>query len=153
MKMLIRKPTTKDVPEMQALINSFADKGELLPRSLNMLYEDIRDFLIMEDNGQIVATCALHINWNDLAEVKSLTVHPDYQGKGLGKQIVQACLNEAKNLGVSRVFALTYKPEFFKRLGFKDIDKDDLPKKVWSECINCPKYPDCGEMAVILEMD
>lgn len=151
--MLIRKPTTKDVPEMQALINSFADKGELLPRSLNMLYEDIRDFLIMEDNGQIVATCALHINWNDLAEVKSLTVHPDYQGKGLGKQIVQACLNEAKNLGVSRVFALTYKPEFFKRLGFKDIDKDDLPKKVWSECINCPKYPDCGEMAVILEMD
>ena len=147
--MLIRKARTADVPEMQKLINYFADQGDLLPRSLNQLYEDIRDFIVAESDGDIVATCALHVNWGDLAEVKGLVVREEFQGQGLGKQLVLSCLDEARDLGVSRVFALTYKPEFFVKLGFQNIDKSELPHKVWSECIQCVKFPDCGELAVI----
>lgn len=137
---------------MQTLINAFAERGDLLARSLNQLYEDIRDFFIAEDEGRIVGTCALHINWIDLAEVKALVVSEDFQGKGLGRQLVQICLDEAKELGVTRVFALTYKPDFFHRVGFHDIDKSELPHKVWTECIHCVKFPNCGENAVICEL-
>lgn len=151
--MHIRKAKTSDVAEMQRLINSFADRGELLPRSLNQLYEDIRDFIVLEDEGRIVGTCALHVNWGDLAEVKSLTVDSHLQGQGMGRQLVEWCLAEAKELGISRVFALTYKPEFFRKLGFRIIDKSELPHKVWSECINCVKFPDCGEIAVARDLE
>lgn len=137
---------------MQKLINSFADRGELLPRSLNQLYEDIRDFIVAEEDGRIVGTCALHINWVDLAEVKALVVAGDLQGKGLGRKLVQTCLDDARELGIARVFALTYKPDFFKKLGFRDVDKSKLPHKVWTECIHCVKFPDCGEMAVICDL-
>ena len=150
--MLIRKARTGDVPDMQKLINSFADRGELLPRSLNQLYEDIRDFFVAEVEGRLIGACALHVNWGDLAEVKALVVDEEFQGKGLGKQLVQTCLDEARALGISRVFALTYKPDFFRRLGFQSIDKAELPHKVWSECIHCVKFPDCGEIAVIREL-
>lgn len=149
--MLIRKARIHDVPEMQKLINFYADRGELLPRSLSQLYEEIRDFFVIEEAGRLGATCALHINWDDLAEVKSLVVAEEFQGKGLGKQLVQACLDESRSLGVSRVFALTYKPGFFEKLGFRTIDKSELPQKVWTECINCVKFPDCGEVALIRE--
>lgn len=152
MKLEIRKATIKDVPAIQTLINSFADKGDLLPRSLNMLYEDLRDFVLLVDDGRIVGTCALHINWEDLAEIKALTIDETLQGKGYGRKIVDACMVEARALGVTRLFALTYRPEFFKRLGFRDIDKSELPHKVWNECIHCVKFPNCGEMAVILEL-
>ncbi|MHB0912997.1 MAG: GNAT family N-acetyltransferase, partial [Armatimonadota bacterium] len=107
--MQIRKAKISDVQEMQKLINGFAEKGELLPRSLNQLYEDIRDFFVMEDS-RIIGTCALHVNWGDLAEIKALVVDESYQGQGLGKQLVETCLGEAKELGIGRVFALTYKP-------------------------------------------
>jgi len=150
--LLIRKAKTGDVPDMQKLINFFADRGELLPRSLNQLYEDIRDFFVAEEEGRLIGTCALHVNWGDLAEVKALVVDKEFQGKGLGKQLVQTCLDEAQALGISRVFALTYKPDFFHRLGFRNIDKSELPHKVWSECIHCVKFPDCGEIAVIREL-
>ena len=151
--MRIRKATIQDVAEMQELINSFADNGELLPRSLNMLYEDLRDFILVEEEGRIVGTCALHINWEDLAEIKALTIAIPLQGKGLGRQVVEACLDEARVLGVTRVFALTYQPEFFKRIGFHEIEKAELPHKVWNECINCVKFPNCGEVAVIRSVD
>jgi amino-acid N-acetyltransferase len=150
--MNLRKARIADVPEMQQLINYFADRGELLPRSLSQLYENVRDFFVVEHDGRIVGTCALHVAWCDLAEVKSLAVDPDFQGQGIGKQLVQACLAEARELGVARVFALTYKPAFFYKLGFKEVDKSELPHKVWSDCINCVKFPDCGEIAVILEL-
>jgi len=150
--MLIRKATIRDVPEMQKLINLSAERGELLPRSLNQLYEEIRDFFLVEEAGRIIGTCALHVNWGDLAEVKSLVVDEGFQSKGLGKQLVQTCLDEARSLGVSRVFALTYKPDFFHRLGFRSIDKSELPQKVWTECIHCVKFPDCGEVAVICDV-
>lgn len=150
--MIIRKAVISDVPEMQKLINFFAERGELLPRSLNQIYEDIRDFFVAEEAGRIIGTCALHVNWGDLAEVKALVVDEEFHGKGLGRQLVQACTDEARTLGVSRVFALTYRPDFFKKLGFRDVDKSELPHKVWSECINCVKFPDCGETAVIREI-
>ena len=150
--MQIRKAKIADVPEMQKLINLSAERGELLPRSLNQLYEEIRDFCLVEEAGRVIATCALHVNWGDLAEVKSLVVDEGFQGKGLGKQLVQTCLDEARSLGVTRVFALTYKPEFFLKLGFRNIDKSELPQKVWTECIHCVKFPDCGEVAVIREV-
>ncbi|MDH7480382.1 MAG: N-acetyltransferase [Armatimonadota bacterium] len=150
--MEIRKAKIGDVPEMQRLINFFAEQGDLLPRSLNQLYENIRDFFVLEEDGQVMGTCALHVNWEDLAEVKSLTVDKKVQGKGFGKELVQACLNEARELGISRVFALTFRPEFFIKLGFRLIDKSELPHKVWNECINCVKFPNCGEVAVIYEL-
>jgi amino-acid N-acetyltransferase len=148
----IRKATIRDVAEMQKLINLFADRGDLLPRSLNQIYEDIRDFYIADGNGRIIGTCALHVNWGDLAEVKALVVDEEFQGKGLGKRLVRSCLDEAGSLGISRVFALTYRPDFFARLGFRHIDKSDLPQKVWTECIHCVKFPDCGEVAVICDI-
>lgn len=151
--MEIRKARIADVVEMQRLINGFADKGELLHRSLNQLYENIRDFYILEDEGQIVGTCALHVNWGDLAEIMALTVDESHQGQGLGKRLVEACLADSKGLGIYRVFALTYKPEFFVKHGFRYIEKSELPQKVWTECINCVKFPDCGEVAVIRELE
>lgn len=150
--MEIRKVTIKDVAEMQKLINQHADKGELLHRSLNDLYENVRDFFVAEEDGRIVGTCALHVNWGDLAEIKALVVDDDFQGRGLGKLMVETCLDEARGLGVTRVFALTYKRDFFVRLGFCEIDKSELPHKVWSECIHCVKFPDCGEVAVVLPL-
>lgn len=150
--MLIRKATINDVPEMQKIINSFADKGELLPRSLNQLYEDIRDFVILDDDGRILGTCALHVNWGDLAEVKALVVDESLQGQGYGRRLVETCLEEAQALGISRLFALTYKPEFFVKLGFRIVDKSELPQKVWNECIHCVKFPDCGEVALIRDL-
>ena len=153
MGIMIRKARISDVPEMQRLINFFADRGELLPRSLNQLYEDIRDFIVLEEEGRILGTCALHVNWGDLAEVKALVVDESLQGRGMGRQLVGTCLQEAVELGISRVFCLTYKPEFFRKLGFRLVDKSELPQKVWSECINCVKFPDCGEVALIFDQN
>ena len=150
---MIRKAIIQDVPEMQKLINLFAERGDLLPRSLNQLYENIRDFLVLEEDGRILGTCALHVNWGDLAEIMALTVDDSRQGKGLGRELVGKCLAEAEALGISRVFALTYKPDFFAKLGFRLIDKSELPQKVWTECIHCVKFPDCGEVAVICDLE
>lgn len=148
----LRKARVPDVPGIQKLVNSFADKGEMLPRSLNAVYENIRDFFVIEEDGEIVGSCAMHVAWGDLAEVKSLAVSDKHQKKGYGKLLVDACINEAREMGLPRVFALTYRPDFFKKLGFSDLDKSELPHKIWSECINCPKFPDCGEEAVALDL-
>ena len=134
---------------MHRLVNGFADKGELLHRSLNELYENLRDYYVVENEGEILACCALHINWEDLAEIKSLVVSEQAQGRGLGGSLLNACLDEARELGVPRVFALTYKPAFFERNGFERIDKAKLPQKIWTECVRCPKFPDCGEEALV----
>lgn len=146
----MRKATLKDVPTLYQLINSFAKKDLMLPRSMNELYETIRDFtVICDENNAVVACCALHIDWDDLAELKSLAVDPAYQGKHLGTKLVENALVEAKELGIRQVFALTYKLNFFKRIDFAEIDKNKLPHKVWGECINCPKFTNCDEKALI----
>lgn len=148
--MEIRKANVGDAAAIQKIVNGFADRGEMLHRSLSELYENIRDYFVADKDGEVIGCCALHVSWEDLAEVKSLAVAEDYQGEGLGRKLVERCLEEAREIGVRKVFALTYKPKFFESLGFRLIDKDDLPRKIWTECINCPKYPDCGEEALLI---
>jgi len=146
---MIRKAKIQDIKEIQALINSFAEKKLMLPRSLNELYENLRDFWVYVDGKKIVGCAALHISWDDLAEIKSLAVSENWQGKGIGKELIAFCVKEAKELGSKRVFVLTYRMKYFNRLGFKRVKHDDLPHKVWAECINCPKFPNCQEIALI----
>lgn len=149
---MIRKAKIKDIKQIQNLINAFAAMDLMLPRSLNELYENLRDFWVAEENKKIMGCCALHVSWEDLVEIKSLAVAKNKQKKGYGAAMLSACLNEAKNLGAKKVFALTYKPEFFKRFGFKKIRHEDLPHKIWAECINCCKFPDCDEVALIKKL-
>jgi len=148
----IRKAKISDVREVQRLINEFAKKEELLPRSLNDLYESIRDLFVCEDRGEIKGVSALHILWDDLAEIRSLAVAEGSRGQGIGNRLLKICLREAKRLGIKRVFALTYQSEFFRKNGFKSIDKSKLPQKIWGDCLRCPKFPECDEDAVIIEL-
>ncbi len=147
---MLRKAKIKDAKEIYNLLANFAKKGLLLVRPLNYIYENLRDFWIYEKNSRVIACCSLHIvGWQDLAEVKSLAVKDAYHKKGIGSKLVNQCLNEAKEIGIKKVFALTYAPEFFKKLGFKPTKKSSLPHKIWSECVNCPYFPDCKETALI----
>ena len=149
----LRKAVTADVPHMQKLINHYADAGQMLHKSLNELFENIRDFTVAEEDGRILACAAIHVTWDDLAEIKSVAVAPDIKGRGVGKMIVDQCLAEARDLGLRRVFALTYQPEFFTKRGFKVIDRGMLPHKVWGECIKCHKFPNCNEVAMMHYLD
>jgi amino-acid N-acetyltransferase len=148
----IRKARISDLKDVQKLINEFARREEMIPRSLNELYESIRDLVVLEDAGVITGVCALHILWEDLAEIRSLAVRKEHQRMGLGRQLVRRCLSEARSLGIKRVFVLTYQPAFFKKLGFGDIDKASLPQKIWGDCIRCPKFPECDEHALIIDL-
>jgi len=148
----VRKAKITDVKTIHRLVNEFAKKGEMIPRSLNDLYENIRDIFVYEDRGEIKGVCALHILWEDLAEVRSLSVRLDVQGIGIGKKLVTTCIKEAKMLGIKRLFALTYHPEFFEKMGFVVTDKSKLPQKIWGECLRCPKFPECDESAVIMNL-
>jgi amino-acid N-acetyltransferase len=144
----VEKAKITDVPEIHRLVNYFAAKDEMLARPLSEIYENIRDFFVIRQNGKLAACAALHVNWSDLAEVKAVAVAEDVQKKGLGKDLIGACLQEAKVLGLPIVFCLTYKPEFFEKQGFARVDKMKLPRKVWTECFHCPKFPDCEEVAM-----
>lgn len=146
------KAKIADVSQAYELINYFADKGEMLPRALSEIYENIRDFFVLREGDEIVGCVALHIAWADLAEIKSLAVKEDRQDQGLGSLLIQACLDEARELGIPTVFCLTYKPAFFEKYGFRQVDKLELPRKVWGECYRCPKFPNCDEVALIYEL-
>ena len=146
---MIRKAKIQDIKLIQTLINNFARQDLMLPRSLNELYENLRDFWVAEDKNKIVGCCALHISWDNLVEVKSLAVEKNKQKQGIGSRLALACISEAKQIGAKKIFTLTYKPKFFKKLGFKVIKHSDLPHKIWAECINCPKFPDCEEVALL----
>jgi amino-acid N-acetyltransferase len=151
---MIRKAKISDAKQLYALINSWAKKGKVLERSLNYLYEAIRDFWVYEDKRKIVGCCALHVvGWQDLGEIKSLVVAKKYQGRGIGKQLVEKCLQEARSLGIKNIFALTFVTSFFKKLGFKAINRKDLPHKIWSDCVNCVYFPDCHEEALIFKLN
>jgi amino-acid N-acetyltransferase len=140
------------VPAIVALVNETAQKGLVLPKSLNQVYQNIRDFIVYEESGQIVACAALHVLWEDLAEVRSLVVQTQRRGNGLGRQLVASLVKQARELGVPRVFALTYQQDFFTAVGFHPIAKEELPHKIWADCIDCVKFPNCDEAAVILEL-
>jgi amino-acid N-acetyltransferase len=149
----VEKARIGDVPQMHKLINFFADRGEMLARPLSEIYENIRDFFVIREGERVIACAALHISWSDLAEVKSMAVAEDCQRQGIGDQLIKACLKEARGLGLPTVFCLTYKPGFFEKMGFTQIDKMKLPQKVWNECYRCPKFPNCDEIALICHLD
>ncbi len=149
---LIEKARIADVTQMHRLINYFAGKEEMLPRPLSELYENIRDYFVVRDGDKVVGCAALHVSWEDTAEIRSVAVVDEGQGQGVGVELVKACLVEAGELGIATVFCLTYKPEFFKRFSFSQVDKMELPRKVWTECYHCPKFPNCDEVAMICRL-
>ena len=150
---MIHKANLQHSKEIHNLINSGAKTGSVLNRPLNYIFEHIRDFWVYSKEDKIVACCALNVvGWQGLAEIKSLIVLKKYQKKGIGKALVEASMREAYDIGLAQVFALTYVPKFFKRLGFKNIDRKKLPHKIWSDCINCAEFPDCAEVAVIMKV-
>lgn len=149
---MLRKAQIEDVKDIQKLLMHYANRGDMLSRSLSELYEALRDFYIFEEDGQIVGVAALHIVWEDLAEIRSVAVAEATGRRGVGTEVVNACIAEAKSLGLKRLFCLTYKPDFFARFGFQIVDKSQLPHKVWGDCIKCAKFPDCDEIAMILDL-
>jgi len=149
---MIRHARISDVRAIHKLLLDYANDGQLLGRSLADIYDSLRDFYVYEENGEILGIGALAICWEDLAEVRSLAVAAGQQGKGIGRKIVESCLKEATELEIKKVFALTYQPDFFKLLGFSDIEKSELPQKVWGVCINCVKFPDCDEFALAINL-
>ena len=149
---MLRKAQIHDVRDIQKLLVIYANRGDMLSRSLSELYESLRDFYVYEEDGELLGTTALHIVWEDLAEVRSVAVAEKMTRTGIGKKLVQACIDEARQLGLKRIFCLTYRPDFFSSLGFRLIDKSELPHKVWGDCIKCVKFPDCDENAMILDL-
>jgi amino-acid N-acetyltransferase len=152
---MIRKAVIQDVTSIHRLLNDYADQGLLLPRPLSELYDHLRDHFVVEDNKagrSLIGVSALAISWEDLAEIRSLAVSEDHQGQGLGSRLVETCLEEARVLGLKRVFVLSYVPDFFIKMGFKEVDKSVLPHKIWADCLRCPKFPDCDETALMIQL-
>jgi len=147
--MKLEKARISDVPEMHKLINYFADKGGMLARSLSEIYENLRDYFVVREEERLIGCAALHVCWADLAEIKSVAVVEGKQEQGVGARLIKTCLADAKDIGISTVFCLTYKPGFFEKFGFSQVDKMELPRKVWTECYRCPKFPGCDEVALI----
>jgi len=152
---MIRKAKVRDVPSIKRLIGTYADKGEMLPRAMGEIYDNLRDFFVAEVDGAIAGVAALHVGWEGIAEVRSVAVAREHIGRGIGRGLISACLEDAKELGVGEVFVLTYVDKFFEKMGFKSAQRDDLPQKVWTECRNkCTKYPDeCNEAALTLKFE
>lgn len=150
--MQVRKATMQDVEAVWQIVNRNADKGLMLPRSHNTIFESLRDFLVVTVDERVVATAALHIMWNDLAEIRAMAVDDQFQGKGIGRALLEAIEREAKILAIPRLFALTYQVEFFNHCGYQVVAKEGLPQKVWKECVYCPKFPTCDEIAVLKEI-
>ncbi|MBF0118258.1 MAG: N-acetyltransferase [Desulfobacterales bacterium] len=149
---MIRKAQIQDIKPIHLLLQQYGIKGELLPRPLYNLYDHLRDFCVYEEKNKVVGCCALQFCWEDLAEIRSLAVHPDYTKKKIGTLLVENCLIEANNYNITKVFTLTYKVEFFKKFGFIQIERSKLPIKIWSDCILCIKFPDCDETAMVKEI-
>jgi amino-acid N-acetyltransferase len=147
--MKIRTAKISDAAFIYALINNYAEQDLMLFRSMTDIYENLRSFLLAETGGKVVGCCSLQIIWSDLAEIKSLAVDESHQDKGVGKMLVQQSVKEARKLGIKKVFALTLVPAFFKKLGFKTVEKEKLPMKVWTDCARCTKQDNCDEIAVI----
>jgi amino-acid N-acetyltransferase len=152
---MLRKARIDDVKTIHRMINSSSGKGEMLPRSLMDIYNSLRDFVVCydESTSEIIGICAMNIIWENLAEIRSLYVDENNREKGIGRKLVEACISEAITLGLFKIFTLTYKKDFFVQLGFKEIERNLLPEKIWSDCFRCSKYPDyCDEVAMIVEL-
>lgn len=151
---MIRKARIEDVRIIHQMLNTFAEQGAVLPRSLSEIYDHLRDYSVycQEEQQAIIGTCAIHVCWDDLAEIRSLAVSNGFTGRGIGKALVEHCIAQAKELGINRVFVLTYKTGFFEKAGFYAIDKASLPHKIWADCLKCAKFPDCDEVAMVREI-
>ena len=150
---MIRKARIPDARSIHRLLVDYAREGLMLPRSLSEIYEEIRNFYVVEgEEGQIIGTVCLHICWEDLAEVRSLAVAENQGRRGIGRQLVNACIEEARDIGLKRVFALTYQQQFFERMGFGLIEKSELPQKIWGDCLKCAKFPDCDEISMCMDL-
>lgn len=150
---MIRKAKITDVKDIHSLLQLYAKQGLMLARPLSRIYDHLRDFFVyVDDDGRIGGFCALQICWEDMAEIRSLAVHPDFTGRHVGHDLVMACLDEARQMGIGKVFTLTYQDKFFAKQGFYIIEHKELPLKIWSDCILCPKYPDCDEIAMLTEI-
>ncbi|MBI4499229.1 MAG: N-acetyltransferase [Chloroflexi bacterium] len=152
MDIRIEKATIADVPKIHKLVNDFADRGEMLHRSLAELYENVRDFMVIRDGEELAGCASVHVVWADLAEIKAVAVSEEHQDQGLGQTLMQACIEEARRLGIATVFVLTHKPGYYEKLGFQLADVMHLPRKVWGECLRCPKFPHCNELALVMHL-
>lgn len=151
--MIIRKAKLSDTEAIHKLVNHYAKRGLMLARSRSSIYENIRNYSVMEDNGEVVGIGALTILWVDLAEVRTLAVKESHSHQGIGKKLIAYFLEEAKELGIKKVFTLTYQTEFFQKCGFKEISKEHMPHKIWKDCLNCPKFPNCDEVLMCIEIN
>ncbi len=150
---MIRKATVADVKSIKNILGYYSKKKLLLDRSFNSIYDCLRDFFVVEVDGKFAGCCALHLCWGDLAEIRSLGVKRKFKNRGLGRKLVQACLDEARGFGVNRIFTLTFVPEFFSSMGFEEIEKDKLPHKIWGDCLNCVHFPDFKETAMEIKIN
>ena len=148
---MIRKATVWDIKAVYALLQEYGKRGELLPRPLSGLYDHVRDFTVFEDEKThvVVGCCALQFCWEDLAEIRSVAVHPDHVRHKIGSQLVENAVKEARAYQIKKLFLLTYKPDFFGKFGFQIIEKTELPLKIWTDCVSCVKFPDCDEIAMM----
>lgn len=149
---MIRKAKIHDAKQIQQIVNKYAKNGEMLQVSLNDIYEKILEFIVFEEDGIIKGVCALHPTWSDSAEIRSLAVVDEYKRQKIGYSLVEYSLKWAKEVGFEKIFALTYRQDFFESCGFRKTEIDSLPKKIWTDCLKCPKYPECDETAVIIEI-
>ncbi len=152
---MMRKLLVNEVSEIKDLISPYVKEGRMLPKSLHSLYTGIRDFWVVTDDddaSKIIGCCALQVSWNELADIRTLAVREDRQGRGIGRALVEACIEDATTLGITTLFTLTYIPEFFVGLGFKEVNKSTLPNKIWGDCIHCQYFPDCKETALVYDI-
>lgn len=150
--MTLRKATMRDIPQMLSLINSFARQGIMLPRTEFELSEGVRDFTNIFDGDRLVGCAALHFYGPTIAEVRSLAVDPATQGTGAGRRLIEALDVEARAFDLDALFAFTYVPGFFAKLGYRQVDRGELPLKAWKDCLRCPKFQCCDEIAVLKEL-
>jgi amino-acid N-acetyltransferase len=147
---LVRKAKISDVAVIRSFIAKYSQEGEMLPKALMEIYEELRDFFVYTgENDEVLGCCALHLFWEDLAEVRSLAVSEPSMRQGIGAALVEACLGEARELGIAKVFTLTDKVAFFEKQGFGQVDRGELPHKIWAACVKCVKFPDCDETALV----
>lgn len=149
---MVRRARMNDARAIHDIIEPFALTGEMLPRSMTQIYEQLRDFLVFDDGRQILGVVALHFSWEGLAELRSLAVKQEASRQGIGARLVEACLDEARSFDIKRVFTLTYRPTFFARFGFVEVSKEIFPQKIWKDCLHCRYYSDCKEIAMQFEV-
>ena len=148
----IQRAALTDVPTIHALITPYADRNDMLHRPMSELYENIRDYLVIKQGDELLACASVHVLWSDLAEVKAVAVKEEYQSHGLGKMLMNRCFEDAREMGLATVFVLTHKMDYYAQFGFQQIDVMSLPRKVWGECLRCPKFPNCNEYAMVYHL-